>query len=193
EVEDRDLILNALLIAVSVRPTRSIFLTNSIFDGDSDGDFGVSNGMGIDDADRHCMADSARPFQSRSYAALLSDGLSRVATTSPNCQAGCTGQLDWPLRAYTDYVLPDGRLFFTTGAAPLFVFGRLPAQLTTLTGATHWTGLQSDWTPAGNCQQWTNNAALTGRTGSSTAIDNAWLTDSEQNCGLGARYICVQL
>ncbi|MCR9142828.1 MAG: DUF1554 domain-containing protein [bacterium] len=190
---DRDALWTAVLIALSQRPVRTIFLTNSLFDGESDGDFGATNGTGIDEADRHCNGDSARPFANANFAALLSDGLNRVATTSPNCRNNCTGQIDWPLRSYTDYVLTDGRLIFGTQATPIFVFGELTTAVSTEAGTFHWTGLQSDWRSADNCARWTTIATGTGRGGQTTAFDEAWLNAAGLNCSVGARLICVQL
>ncbi len=190
---NQDLIVNALLLAASVRPVRYIFITNGVYNGEHDGDFGALNGNGIDDADARCNTDSARPRSDLSYAALLSDGLFRVATTSPNCRNGCTGQQDWPLLKYTDYIHADGRRIFTTDAAPIFVFGRLSDVLSTQTGATHWTGLNDDWTTATTCQRWTNSGATSGQVGMVNTLDGLWLEAVTFSCSSTAKLLCVQL
>lgn len=193
--ESFELLINAFLIAASTRFRRSVFLTNNFYDGQFDGSFGPFDGDGIDEADRFCTNEAAQHVSNTPFAALLSDGTNRVATLSPDCRQGCTGQVDWPLRAYTDYFLPDGRFLFGTGAAPIFVFGALSDQITVLTGTQHWSGLKSDWTPSAvTCLEWvTGSGGDTGRTGESSSMSQSFLQGSERTCDLFARLICVEL
>jgi len=142
-------------------------------------------------ADSLCGADPGIPISSV-FKAFLSDGATRVATTSGNCSSGCTGRADWVLGANTTYLNASGANIFTTDANAIFVFGQMGTNFGGA-GSTPWTGLVSDWTSAAsNCTGWTSQAT-NGTTGNDMRIDaGAIYFNTSQSCGVAERLICVQ-
>jgi hypothetical protein len=172
---------------------RSIYLVGSTVTGSLDGAFAAADGDGIDEADTICSTDADRP-RPVAYAALLSDGSTRVATTMANCAGGCTGQVDWPLQTHTSYVLPDGRILFTTGPEPIFVFGTLFSQAAQPSTPPFWTGMLSDWTPSpSNCIQWTSGGGLdNGDAGQPGSLTASFLGNGPRACDQPALFLCVE-
>jgi len=113
---------------------------------------------GVTGADANCMADDNYPGTG-TYKALIVDGLNRIASVSAN--AG-DGQVDWVLKANSNYYLTDGATkIMTTDENSLFTFGSLDNSFNGVgfAGSPSWTGLNQDWTAnANNCNFW--NSAL---------------------------------
>ena len=171
--------------------TRSVFITNNTYQGLLDNTIYGANGSGIDEADYFCNNDSAKP-NSLNYAALMSDGGVRVATVNANCSGGCLGQVNWPLRSNSTYLLPDGRTLFQTDAT-LSIFTAVQTQASTIPLKKVWTGLIADWTTATpDCVQWTTNASgASGQVGLATQTDIALISSSQLTCDSFASLLCV--
>ncbi|MCR9145484.1 MAG: DUF1554 domain-containing protein [bacterium] len=171
---------------------RFIFLTQGLYAGD----FG-----GVAQADGVCMANipSALTGTGRYKSLIVATG-QRVATTSPDCGAGCTGRLDWVLRPNTEYYrwLGPTRVGTTTGDA-LFSFPLDSGLDLTGTGSsTYWTGLNRDWVSAGwtvdshTCGGWTGSTS-SGSIGQAFFTDSRVLSTGGGSCDSTLRsLICVQ-
>lgn len=137
-------------------------------------------------ADTICGSDPAHP-SSGIFLALLVDDTNRIASTGANTG---TGQVNWVLTPNTSYANTAGVTLFTTDANGLFVFGTLNASLGG-TGATPWTGLNTDWTRSANtCSNWTLSAG-NGTVGADNKTTVGFISNTTQSCGNTEPLLCV--
>ena len=149
---------------------------------------------GVAGADSLCANDSQNPHDGSVYKALVSDGNSRIACTTPNCSAGGASEnKGWVLLPYVTYTslpqpyVPEGWSIGTTNAAGILQF-----PLQTFIGAGGATGLNGDWTSSSNnCGGSTSSSGYVtygNGTYDSTAIDYS----VEACSGYVLTFYCVQ-
>lgn len=151
---------------------------------------------GIQRADHICQNDPARPNTTRTWKALLVDGVNRVACTNSFCTGGTGGRVDWVLKPNTSYVRANGvTQIWTTDANAVFVFGILINAIDTTIAYNAWTGLSADWlTNVDRCLDWSNaTAGSNGRYGTSSLSDNQSVSGTIQTCDTVATNLyCVE-
>lgn len=148
------------------------------------------NTGGIPGADVLCNSDASKPANTGTYKALIS--LAGVRVASVTADMG-DGQVDWVLRPNTVYTRPDGTVIMTTNSASIRVFGpNLTNAIGTSVNPT-WTGLNTDWTAAGGCANWTDGSGGPfGRYGVINANTLASINGGNQVCSSAANMYCVQ-
>jgi hypothetical protein len=132
------------------------------------------------------------------YRAIFADGVSRVASVSPN---EGDGQLNWTLYPFTAYYNEAGDHIWTTDAVPLLgvrdgVLRELSNSLGTSDNGV-WTGLRADWTtvPAAEaCSGWASDSdALTAPIGNSGRTGPGFLDVGILNeCSLTRAIYCAE-
>lgn len=145
---------------------------------------------GVTGADAAC---NASPPNGESYKALIVDGSTRVACTTPNCGGGMSEHVDWVLAPDTLYSRPDGTAIGTTSAAGIFEFP-LDASVSTNGGFAYWTGLEADWTSNEHCAGWTGTTGEFADQGLDNETSSAAIQGTSVNCGAlaGAFFACVE-
>ncbi len=137
------------------------------------------------------MADANYPG-SGTYKALIVDGTNRIASLTNNVG---DGQVDWVLKASTDYTRVDGTSIMTTNLNSIFVFGTLTNSFAS-SGTSLRTGFRSGWTTnAGDhCTAWTTNSgAVFLRIGDPTSTTSNSINFGNGNCSaVGRTLVCVE-
>lgn len=141
-----------------------IYITTAIFNGNLGGAGG---------ADISCISNPNNPAGAGkgNWRAMIAGG-GRVACTTTNCTTGgATENLNWALKANTNYRrATDDFPIGTTNASGIFTF---PLSNSFAIGVIDvWTGLTTDWLVNGNtCLNWTDNTTgqgMAGQTGGTT-------------------------
>ena len=160
-----------------------IFATSGTWFGDLGGSTGVSG------ADRLCNADANRPAGGGFYAALISDGITRIATVTSNIG---DGQVGWVMYPNMEYRLANGSTVWTTNSAGLFVFGTVTNQIAA--AGTYYTGMDAFWVSSATCLSWTDGTGgNSGRYGTGGASGNTVISLSQSACNSAMRGLyCVQ-
>jgi hypothetical protein len=151
---------------------------------------------GVVGADALCNADAAKPsILPNVYKAMIVDGITRRASSSPN--AG-NSQIAWVLLPNTTYFRSDGTTqIMTTNANSIFIFGMLTNSFG-VSMIPYWTGLNADWTTSSNrcVTGWTIAGGSPGNAGQDGATDSAaieGITPPAPMCNTTvSRLLCVQ-
>lgn len=200
---------SSLALLALLGPTaKRIWVTANDYNGflASDGGFAGAPGgaNGILGADAKCNwgADANWPG-SGAYKAMIVNMANRVACSTANCSTGNIEHADWVLKPNTTYVRSDGlTVIFTADANGVWNFANpLTNSITSTSGWNYqaWTGLNSDWTSAGNsldCTGWTLISGV-GNLGVSTGYNSGYsdvynIIAYNQNCNLVGRLYCVE-
>ncbi|MCE9501611.1 MAG: DUF1554 domain-containing protein [Leptospira sp.] len=158
-----------------------IFISNSTLTG---------NTGGIPGADSICNSDSAKPVNTGTYKALIVNPAIRVASVTADIG---DGQVDWVLLPNQLYTRTDGTVIMTTNSASIYVFGPNMTNAIGTTGAALWTGLNTDWTAAGGCVNWTDGTGgAFGRYGVANSSALAAINGGNIVCTNPSNLYCVQ-
>jgi len=148
-------------------------------------------------ADAKCMVDPNYPG-SGTYHALIVDGSTRVACTTPNCSGGGSPApegTDWVFQPNTPYY----KEFFstivvvgTTNDAGVFEFP-MDNFMGSAAGSA-WTGLNSDWTSNTNsCLSWASSSGTnSGSIGSLTSTTDTSINFLSIACSSSTVFLCVE-
>lgn len=125
-----------------------IFVSTTALDGRGAG----NGGTGLQAFDDACAENATAKGLTGTFKAIMS-GATRRACSTANCSGGPTERLDWPLATRMEYRREDG----TTIIGKTNKNGIFSLPLTNAVGtssATIWTGLNTNWTTALNCFDW---------------------------------------
>lgn len=150
----------------TVNNNKYIFLTVATYKGNFDSLTatvpGNNNGNGIDDADTLCQAQKTANFSSlpgaaSEYKAFIVVGTTRRACSTADCSGGVSENIDWVLKANTDYYRLDGAIdtkIFTTNGSGIINFtagGTLLTAIDSSSSTFWWTGMDSNWLADFSC------------------------------------------
>ncbi len=155
--------------------TCKIFVTASTYDGNPGGASG---------------ADANYPG-SWTYKAFIVDGTNRIASVTSNSG---DGQVDWVLKANTDYTRLDGTAIMTTNANSIFVFGTLTNSFAS-SDTGYYTGLWSYWSvvTTAHCSSWTSNSgASSARLGDQTSTSSSSIQAFGVICSSIQNLVCIE-
>ncbi|WP_158586486.1 DUF1554 domain-containing protein [Leptospira stimsonii] len=159
---------------------------------------------GISGADTFCRIQTPNGLGTTgNFKALLVTGNAGAGNTriaSLNADANFNGlgdgQVDWVLRADTEYRSANGTtIVFRTNSRRLFDFNpanSLQNSFTTTGGTGIWTALNPDWSAAPSCTNWTVDAGGQGEVGLPTEKDVQSIHIGTINCNTTARILCVE-
>ncbi len=142
---------------------------------------------GIPAIDALCNSDAKAVTIGGSFKAMIVDGTTRRAATTPNASGGASEQIDWVFKPQFSYYNDTGSVFIFTanqdGINNFAVDGNFSSSFE---GSTAYaTGLNADWTTqATTCSNWNSN---TGSSQSGGSLD----VDSNAIYG-GGNYMCSQ-
>lgn len=172
-------------ITITVDPAYRIFRTNTQTTGN----------ITITLADNFCNSDGGRP-NSSTYKAMLV-GSTRRACSNYNCFTGSSENLNWVLKASTNYFRADGvTLVGKTNQAGIFSDGNFTILNASISSSSQqvWTGLQTDFTnSSSNCLNWTSNSGAQFATfGITDSISSQAFSQSTTNCSAPLSLLCVE-
>lgn len=149
---------------------------------------------GVAGLDARCQTERGTAFR-----ALVVDGTTRVASTTPYSGAG---QVGWVLQPYTRYVSAETQqlVFITDATRLLGAAGGVGVDLYNPIRAADdgwgaWTGARADWTSGADCADWSSSASTdTGLSCNTTATSPAGFPNNGgvSNCAQLRRFFCVQ-
>lgn len=182
------------LVSGGTASNKYIFLTVGTYNG---------NLGGIAGADTKCQTEKTSNFANvpgaaTEYKAFIVDGVTRIACTTSNCGGGILENVDWVLKANTDYYRLDGSIdtkIFTTNASGIVDFNGGASLLTAIdsnASTAWWTGLDTDWVAAGiDCVSWGGGGTGFKGNGGNTGVTS--VSNLTNNCGLApAKLLCVR-
>ena len=188
------------LATTTTTSNKYIFLTVGTYTGALIG--------GITGADAKCQTEKTANFANvpgaaTEYKALLVNQLAtRRACSTANCSTGISENLDWVLKANTDYFRLDGSTdtkIFTTNASGIVNFTGAGATLLTSIDSSAatvwWTGLFDDWTTNFTCSNnnWDNNAGFGGKgNGGNTGSASIDIGTTDSCNGPTNKLLCVR-
>ncbi len=166
-----------------------MFLTAATYDG---------NLGGVTGADAKCMSDANYPGVG-TYHALITDGTTRVACSTPDCTGGISEHVDWVLLANATYCRTDGTIEIGTTSNIGLINYPLANTISASTN-TIWTGLHIGWTDNLDCSHWSDNATgpsrpHNGNMGDATSTTDAFVdsnSDNSATCNNLKSIICVE-
>ncbi len=192
----------------TVNTNKYIFLTVGTHKGNFDTSAtipGNNNGNGIDDADTFCQTEKANnyaslPGSASDYKAFIVDGTNRRACSTNDCSGGISENINWVLKANTDYYRLDGTTdtkVFTTNSSGIVNFtggGLLLTPIDSSTLTKWWTGMDTNWvfTSVACTVTWasTSLTANHGAGGTTTAISTNLTTSC--NASTPPKLLCVR-
>lgn len=150
--------------------------------------------IGVSGFDADCMGDTNKPADSSVYKAMIVEGTTRRACSTPMCGGGAAEGIDWVLKPSHRYVrASDSADLFTAGSAAVFSFGTWsnPPDAAAL---SFWTGLTASWTNSpSNCLSWANNLGGTfGATGNSSSTNSSVISATALDCTGSYHLLCVE-
>ena len=168
----------------TVNTNKYIFVTVATYNG---------NLGGISGADTKCQTEKTNNFaglpgNAEDYKAFIVDGTTRRACSNSDCSGGVSENLDWVLKANTDYYRLDGTTdtkIFTTNASGIVNFTGGTTLLTAIDSSSStfwWTGIDVDWVYVGSACTTTwaatggNSSRGIGASTGSTSIRNTVLS-----------------
>jgi hypothetical protein len=177
----------------SLNIPKKIFVTpghNEYGNGNNDqhqGNFG-----GVAGADQYCLNSPNHPNDGAVYKALIVDGVSRRACSSPLCSGGNAEHIDWVLIPNTTYIMAqtsaeigrtnDFAIFDAMLSQPV-----LPAFIYT------YTGISNDWTTGNTCSNWSSSSGVQfGVYGVADQTDMNFVADGETSCSDYLSIYCVE-
>lgn len=184
----------------TVNTNKYIFVTVATYNG---------NLGGISGADTKCQTEKTNNFaglpgNAEDYKAILSTGTgtTRRACSTSDCTGGVSENIDWVLKANTDYYRLDGTTdtkLFTTNASGIVNFTGGSSLLTSIdiSASNYWTGIDVDWTDSGfNCLNWlSSSGGQNGKRGSGSATNvNSIATAGTTACSNATtgKLLCVR-
>ncbi|MCB1177446.1 MAG: DUF1554 domain-containing protein, partial [Leptospiraceae bacterium] len=168
---------------------KRIFITNNAYTGNLGGKSG---------ADEKCNSDPNHPGDGSLFKAMLasnpiSNSEDRKACSSPNC-TNSAQNLDWVFQFNTAYnKLQSNEYVFLTNAAGIIENYNFYSSVD-LSQNHIWTGLDSDWTNAGdNCNDWTDSSSsFNGTTGNSITGSGSFHSNEISSCNIPKAILCVE-
>ena len=173
-----------------------LFVTDAVYNG---------NLGGISGADQKCANDINNPKDGTVFKAVIV-GSTRRACTSINCStAGSSENLNWVMKANTNYTDLSGTALFSTGVAGVPIFPVF-SSAQTLSANKIWTGLEvadsggffpaGEWLTGETCGDWQDQNAGGGRYGENMLTNTgnaywgfAFMTDA---CTVTNALYCVE-
>jgi hypothetical protein len=133
------------------------------------------------------------------FKAMLTDGVTRVASVSPNQG---DGQKDWVLESYTHYVNAIGELLWITDDRRLLGVSESNNTqsvdiLTTIAIGPDfksvWTGVLDNWQSSSDCQNWTaGDIGNSGKMGIATSTSSYKNQGGSSSCTPARHLYCVE-
>lgn len=172
----------------------TMFVTEASFNG---------NLGGVDGADEKCMADSARPAGDAVYKALIFADERKLEV---NYETGAgRDEIDYPLKASTTYVLPDGSVVARTNEYGVFITeiggtDQIMAVPSNLGNDNHlvWTGIDFDtgsktiFLSGRTCSNWTSDSGSEGTIGEYESGEGFYFAYGFDTCNLERPLVCAQ-
>ncbi len=184
-------------------PKRYVFVTSLAIPGSFTGGF-FTKADDLCNDEKHVKDGGQRPTTG-TYKALVSQnkGLdpksSRIATTTPNCDPKCTDRMNWVLAPNTLYVQADGDFILQTDGNAIFRYSNCgkpscnSARGWIDSPKLAWTGLKSGWTPASDCDAWTqSSSSVKGAISSPSATDSTAIFKDTFTCNEKFHLICIE-
>jgi hypothetical protein len=170
-------------LTIGIESAYRMYVTSNYFNGS----------VTLSVADNNCNADTNKP-SSGTYKALLVNG-ARRACSNANCSTGVSENLDWVLKASSNYIGSNGTyLIGITNESGIFSNGSLNSAISSFSRQV-WTGLNSNFTnSANNCLNWTSNSA--GNQGQGGISDSSSIASAfsiyASNCNEFLNLLCVE-
>ncbi len=162
-----------------------------------------ANFGGISGADAYCQSQKTASFASLAgeateYKAFLVDGTNRRACSTTDCSGGVSENINWVLKANTDYYRLDGTTdtkIFTTNSSGIINFTGGATLLTPIDSSSStlwWTGMGTDWIVFNTCNTtpWGNGTGFANR--GAGGVTSSLTADSPfGSCSVGTNTIKV--
>jgi hypothetical protein len=174
-------------IAVAcVYTNKIIFITNTTTTG---------NIGSIAAADAICMADANKPADAATYKAMIVDGTSRVACTTPFYACAAGDHVDWVMAASTAYYRSDATtLIATTNSSGIFDLSASNVLTNSFSSVFYdiWTGMAGDWTTGDTCSKWaTGDVSTNGAIGATDKTNSQAIFVVPTPCNAAKYLACV--
>lgn len=161
-----------------------IFVSEVSLSGSGSG----NGGSGFQEFDDACADSAQSKGLTGTFKALITSNTRRACSTA-NCGGGASERLDWPLGTRVEYRREDKTTVIgKTNSKGIFNLPLTNAFSSTSTNI--WTGLNTDWTTAVNCLNWTDDSLEFGRR--SNANDTG-LAGNGFSCSNNYKFLCAEV
>lgn len=176
-----------LKVVTSGYPTESVFIEIGnhgysgkviyVTNGSYSGVFGNSATDALTNADNYCNTDTAKPFSSGNFKAILKSSLRNAYNNGP-----------WVLESNTVYYNTNNESIGMTNGSKYFSFPLSHAIESTANNV--WSGMDGSWSLMYNCNDWYQSSS--GSFGVSDVISSSSIYSSSQLCSQTAHLYCAQ-